>query len=101
VDRVEKGEILALGEFRHAKAETITWRDKGTGKQMSADIVRYTCEFGDVSIGVTENLKEGLTPATYKCPFTKGEQVAWSVSELKAHQGSISGRGTLTSLSKV
>src|ERR1043165_9560975 len=47
------GEFLALGEYRMSKAEVINWRDKTTGRAMSAPMLRHTVEFGSLSVQVS------------------------------------------------
>jgi len=93
--RVRSGEFLAVGEYRHSKSEMLNWRDKQTGRAMSAPILRHTVEFGDSSVAVSERVPEGTKLEDIKIPFVKGELVVLAFEELTRNLGLVSSRGKL------
>jgi len=93
--RVRLGEFLAVGEYRHSKSEMLNWRDKQTGRAMSAPVLRHTVEFGDTSVAVSERVPEGTKLEDIKVPFVKGELVVLQLEELTRNLGLISSRGKL------
>lgn len=97
--RVTQGELLAIGEYRHSKAEMINWRDKQTGRGMSAPVLRHTVEFGNVTIAVSERVPDGTKIEDIKVPWTKGQTVALHLDELTRAQGMVAAKGTLEAVS--
>lgn len=95
LNRVRAGEFLAVGEYRHSKAEVINWRDKTNGRPMSATVLRHTVEFGDTSVAVSERVPEGTKPEDIHFSFKKGETVALIVESLSKEKGLVSAQGKL------
>lgn len=95
IKRVLAGEILALGEYRHSKKEMLEWRDKQTGKALSAPILRHTVEFGDVSVAVSERVKDGTKLEDVNWPWVKSQRVVLRVQEIESKLGMVSARGVL------
>lgn len=93
--RVRAGEVLAVGEYRHSKAEMINWRDKQTGKAMTAPVLRHTVEFGDTSVAISEQVPEGMKIEDIKWPWKKGQSVVLHLEEWSRNLGLVSARGTL------
>lgn len=93
------GQFVAIGEYRHSKAEMLNWRDKQTGRAMSAPVLRHTVEFGDTSVAVSERLPESVTKIEdIKIEFKKGETVVLHIDELTRNLGLVSARGRLEKL---
>lgn len=97
VQKIKAGQMLALGEYRHSKAEMLNWRDKTTGRAMSAPILRHTVEFGDNSVSVSERVPEGTKLEDIKISFVKGQVVVLHIDEVSRNLGMVSARGVLES----
>lgn len=95
IGRVRAGEILAVGEYRHSKSEMINWRDKQTGRAMSAPVLRHTIEFGNNSVSVSERVPEGVKLEDIKIPWQKGQMVVLKIEEISRNLGLVSARGSL------
>jgi len=91
--RIHAGEFVALGEYRMSKAEMIKWRDKVTGRQMEAPMLRHTVEFGDKSVAVSERVADGIKIEDISVPFVKGDAVVLLLEEYTAQKGLVSCRG--------
>ena len=94
-----KGAFCALGEYRSSKAEMISWRDKASGRPMSAPMLRHTVEFGEQSVAVSERVPDNTKLEDIKVPFIKGERVFLVVSEYTTTKGLVACRGTLDKVS--
>lgn len=97
VEQVQAGGLLVLGEYRMSKSEMIAWRDKQTGRPMTAPVLRHTVEFGDMAVAVSERLPDSVTkledvPAI---PFRKGQRVVLHLDELTRSLGMVAARGRL------
>ena len=92
------GHLLAIGEYRMTKTETIKWLDKTNGKPLSAPVCRHTVEFGDLSMTISERVPDGVPIEAIKVPWVKGERVLVRLSEYSNARGVVSGRGTLEKL---
>lgn len=97
LNRTRAGEFLAVGEYRHSKCETINWRDKQTGRAMTAPVLRHTVEFGDQSVAVSERLPDNITKEEEVPPvkWKKGQLVVLRITELTRNLGLVSARGEL------
>lgn len=97
VDRVQSGALLVLGEYRMSKQEMISWRDKQTGRPMSAPVLRHTVEFGDMAVAVSERLPDSITKLEEvpPIPFKKGQRVVLHLDELTRSLGMVAARGRL------
>lgn len=93
--RIEKGERLIVCEYRSSKLETLNWRDKDTGKSMSAAVVRHTLESGPDSVTVNERTGNDFDAAKWVPPAKKGQMVALHFTEFKTERGIMSARGNL------
>ena len=91
----ERGEFIAVGEYRLSKAEMISWRDKQTGRAMTAPMLRHTVEFAAGSVQVAERVPENTRIEDIAVPFRKGERVVVYFSELAQSKGSFTARGRL------
>lgn len=100
--RIEKGEFLTIGEYRHSKSEMISWRDKTNGRPMTAPILRHTVECGDTSVAVSERLPDSITKLEDIPPvkFAKGEPVILVLEELTKNLGLVSAKGKLEKVSQ-
>lgn len=98
VGRIKAGAFLAIGEYRHSKAEMINWRDKTSGRPMSAPVLRHTVEFGDQTVAVSERVPDGTKIEDIHVPFQKGDAVVLEVEEMTRNLGNVSARGRLSKL---
>ena len=89
------GGFIAVGEYRLSKAEMINWRDKVTGKPMSAPMLRHTVEFGSQSVAVQERVADGTKIEDIHVTFNKGDAVILHVDEYTSAKGLVSCRGRL------
>lgn len=94
----ESGAMCVVVEFRRSIAETISWRDKTSGKALTAPVVRHTVESGIATITVNERVADDFNVAAFKPPFEKGARVLLQFTELHTEKGNVSARGTLTAL---
>lgn len=95
VDLFKAGNVVALGEYRSSKPETIHYRDKESGRAAEFSQLRHTVEFGAESVQVSERVAEDFKPSEYKPPFKKGEKVLVQITAMEVSRGLISVRGTL------
>jgi len=93
-ERVSQGQIIALGEYRGFRLESIRYRDKKTGAAVSAPIVTHAVELGSQQAKVSEWLDDetpvddkGLA-TNYTSTLKKGDQIAIKVEALKNERGS-------------
>src|ERR1044072_6989131 len=89
----ERGDFIAVGEYRLSKAEMISWRDKQTGRAMTAPMLRHTVEFAAGSVQVAERVPENTRIEDIAVPFRKGERVVVYFSELAQRRGSFAACG--------
>jgi len=82
-------------EFRSSRVETINWRDKSTGRALTATMVKHVVESGDDSVVITERVPEGEKPTDHIFQEKKGTICALHVESLIVDKGSITGRGKL------
>jgi len=94
------GSRLLVGEFRAHKADTINWRDKTTGKPLTAGVLKFVVECGSDSVSVSEKTPDTFNAEAYKCPFAKGQQVVIEVFSITVDKGSVSCRGKTHPLEK-
>ena len=97
-ERVLRGEFLAVGEYRHSRAEMINWRDKQTGRAMSAPVLRHTVEFDSQTIAVSERVPDGTKLEDIHVAFKKGEVVVLLLETMERNLGNVSARGRLERL---
>jgi len=95
LQRIQAGERILIGEYRSSKCETINWRDKVSGKPLSAAAVRHVVEFGPDSVVIAERTAENFEVAKFKAPASKGQKVACHFTEFLTERGVMSARGTL------
>lgn len=98
LETARAGGFVAIGEYRHSKSEMINWRDKQTGRPMTAPVLRHTVEFGDQSVAVSERVPDGMKLEDIKVEFHKGETVVLHIEELTRSMGLVSARGKLERL---
>jgi len=96
VKRLLAGTVGFLGEYRHSKAENLQWRDKTSGKSMHAPVLRHTVETSEATISITERVPDDFDVVGFKSPYSKGQKVLVTLTELKLDKGNLSGRGSLT-----
>lgn len=100
MQRARAGEFLAVGEYRHSKKEMINWRDKQTGRPMTAPVLRHTIECGDQSIAVNERLPDsiGKLEDVPPVPWKKGQSIVLLLSGLEREKGLLTAQGKLEQL---
>jgi len=96
--KFQAGFIGFVGEFRFSSAETMKWRDKTTGKAMTAPILRHTVETATATVSITERVEDDFDVKAFVPEFKKGDRVMVELTELENERGSLKGRGTLTPL---
>lgn len=84
-----------VAEYRSSSAETITYRDKVTGKAAVLKKLTHQIELGATSVQVNERVGEDFQTETFKPPFRKGQQVVFKVESLLRDKGVYKGSGTL------
>lgn len=85
--------------YMGSKAETISWRDKSSGKSMSAPILRHTCLLDGQALSVTERVDEKtFTPESYRSPFKQGQKVLVRFTEFLQQRGLLTARGELIAI---
>jgi len=99
--QLQGGVFGAFVEYRMSTAEVINWRDKATGKAMSAPIVRHTVETATASIAVAERVPDDFNVAAFKPTIKKGAKCFLVMSEYMTERGSVKARGELFPLSDV
>lgn len=91
----QKGAAVLLVEYRHSIAETIQWRDRASGKAMSAGILRHTCETEREAIIVNERQGDTFRPDDYVSPFKKGQRVLLHITNYTTERGVVKVDGHL------
>ena len=97
----EAGVLSCVGEYRMSKAEMINWRDKDSGRAMSAPVLRHTLELNGASIQVQERVPDGTKLEDIHVPLKKGDIVVLRVSEWTVTRGLVSCRGALAKIAPV
>lgn len=92
---ISEGKKIHVVEFRNHTAETITWRDKETRKSLSGAILSFACEAGNSAFVVSERTAENWNPATYVCPYKKGDKVALLYTSCQVASGKTTYYGRL------
>jgi len=94
-----KGAVVVIVEFRKSQAERINWRDKSTGKAMTAPILRHTVETDRDVLVVSERVPENFDVENFKSEYAKGQKCLLSITELATERGLMTVRGELTPIS--
>lgn len=89
------GAFLIVAEYRSGAAEVINWRDKDTGRALSATVLRHVIEVGQHSVTVNERVPEGAKVEDIKFPAKKGDKVLLHLSSMETTKGMISVRGRI------
>ncbi len=92
---LRKGQMIVVGEFRGAAAETINYIAKSgpnAGKAASFSRVKYTCELGDgvdgfESVTCSVSTPDGQDPKNYILPFKRGARVLIVAEALSVSKG--------------
>lgn len=95
VEMWRQGKTIFFGEYRSSETETITWRDRQSGKTLTAPVLRHVVEFGNKSVVVSERVPDTFNPAEYSAPAKKGQPVVVDVASMETERGMISVRGAL------
>jgi hypothetical protein len=90
------GAPVVIVEYRSGQAEQIQWRDKETGKTLTAVITRHTVEAGTRSIAIAgERTEEGFTVGDFRPVAKKGQMCLWHIASFTQSKGAFSGSGRL------
>jgi len=96
VARRKKGGIWMLGEYRGGKAETVTYRDKVTGKAAQFSSIVHTIENGDTgAIALQERVSDGADISKFQVPFKKGQALIVQVDTIEKVQGFLRATGNM------
>lgn len=95
VELFQRGKVVAVGEYRSSKPETIHYRDRESGKAAEFSQLRHTVEFNGESVQVSERVGDDFKPAEYRAPFKKGDMVLVELQSMEIVRGSISVRGVV------
>ena len=90
-----RGGIYMLGEYRGAKAETVNYRDKVSGKPAKFSSHLHVVESGDETITFQDRVEEGVDTATLKPKFAKGTKIFVRVESVEKVQGFLRATGTM------
>jgi len=86
-DAFLSGGRFLVGEYRSSKAEIIHWRDKVSGKPLTAGTLTHIVECGNDSVKVMERTAEDFVPTAYKSPLAKGQRVCVLVDSIEVSKG--------------
>jgi len=95
VARIVKGGCFFYGDYRAAKAETITYRDKLTGKTASFSTISHRVESGDDAISVQERVPDGADLTAFKPLYKKGQSVLVHCQTLEKVGGFLRATGSI------
>jgi len=98
VSRVLAGAALLSVEYRGWRVDHIEWRDKGSGKAMSANLLRHTVELGPISLSVAERMPSDWNGSDYRCPFVKGSRCVVDFTSFSVTRGNYECAGKLEPL---
>lgn len=93
--KVMAGGVFAVGEYRLAKAETITYRDKLTGKSASFSAISHSIETGNEAITVQERVPDGADISKFVPPFKKGQIILVTIGTLERVGGFLRASGSM------
>ncbi len=98
---VDNGAFMVVAEYRSSVKEMLEWRDKLTGKPMSAPVLRHNVEVGDTACTVNERVADGVRLDDIVVKWRKGERVVIELSEMTRNKGAISCRGRLVKYEEI
>lgn len=96
VQMFKDGHAVVLAEYRSSEASVLEWRDRQSGRAMSAPVLKHVVEFGPKSVQVSERVPDTFNTTNYVSPIKKGERCLVSIFSMDVTKGAISVRGTLT-----
>lgn len=85
--KVLSGEPLVCVEYRTGVVETISYRDKSTGRAASFSKVTHNVEAGSRNITVSERLPDGADPAKWVQTIKKGAPAVLILEGLSRERG--------------
>lgn len=86
-ERLSKGEVLAVCEWRGFKVEEVTLTDTKTGRQRKSCVVRHAVELGADQVAITEWMPDGTDPKSIKFPYNRGDRLLVVLSGLQTQKG--------------
>jgi len=100
ITALEKGEVLAFGEYLLSRPETIKYMDKTTHQPATFDKLSHTVLTPHGARTVEEDTRSipDFKPATYQNPFKKGQAVVIAVNGLAIIKGVTTLKGRLIPL---
>jgi len=93
---LQKGGMFSLGEYRGGKAETITYRDKLTGKTAAFSQIGHNLESGNDMFVLQERMPDGADVSKFVPPFKKGDKVFVKLETVERVQGFLRATGTMS-----
>jgi len=97
---VEAGSPLVIVEYRSTRTDFIQWRDKTTGKAMSAHLLIHVCECGAVTMNVQERMPDGWDGKQLPAmPIKRGEKCVLHFASWTVNRGAVQASGRLEKLS--
>jgi len=98
LEAVTNGETIMAGEYIGSVAETISWRDKTTGKAMTAPTLRHTIMTGSKSVLVRERCADDSKPDSYGPPYSCMQSVVCTFWAVSSPNGAVHAEGKLEAL---
>jgi len=98
VESWQQGAPLMVVEYRSGQAESMSFRDKETGRQREFSKCSHHVEAGSLSIQVSEFLPDGQSVAGWTAPFKKGTIVLFKVKSLTSEKGAWKATGVFEPL---
>lgn len=100
LERVMKGELLQVVEYRGTKTEKIVYADKQTKEQKSFDKLSHSVETAHDAFKVDEDTRKipNFDPSKYVSPFKKGQSVVAVLQSVVQSRDTIEARGHLEPL---
>jgi len=92
---IEQGTPLALVEYRSGKAETITYRDKTTGRSATMKLITHNVEAGNNAVQIGERVPDEQNLTDWQPPFKKGSQCVLVIESFTKDKGVYKAGGKL------
>jgi hypothetical protein len=100
VTKVMAGEPLVVVEYRTGAVETISYRDKTTGRAASFSKVTHNVEAGPKNITVSQRLGDDQDPKAWVQSIKKGSMAVLILEGLRRERGVWSADGHLEALTE-
>lgn len=98
LDRVRKGEVIMVGEWRQCNVEAVKMRDPKTGTIRQAVVLRHGLETVKEQFSLSEWMPDGTDPKSVVVPYVKGQRVLVLLTSLARERGLLTVGGKLEAL---